>query len=211
MFQALLLALLTGFLNSILAQPSDLAEKVGQLITEINKVQTIKDGERAPAYQQAVTAMDSIWASSGALYDNIVASEGDIIDSLYKNISVAINSIDHENIDRGIASFVSLKAMLERLASLLNIPVLIDFTGQACKACKVMKGRLENINRSFGDRVRIVYILVNEQKDLTKKYKIMLIPTLVLIDTDGREIWRSVGEIEEPKLINKLEEYLRAE
>ncbi|OGC42259.1 hypothetical protein A2Y85_08095 [candidate division WOR-3 bacterium RBG_13_43_14] len=98
-----------------------------------------------------------------------------------------------------------------RLKVLLNIPVLVDFTGQACKACKVMKSRLENINKSIGDKIRIVYVLVNEQKDLTKKYKIMLIPTMVLLDATGREVWRLTGEIEEQKLINKIEKYLKAE
>ncbi len=205
----IIISLAVGFFYLVQAQSSVLEEKIDLLVGEIDRIESAPVSERADVYENGVAILDSIWRSLSTDYLDIIVQEGEPIDSVYKKISAIVEAIKKEEIDQGLLSVGSMNDLLEQFKSLLSLPVLLDFTGQACKACKVMKARLEKINVSFGDRMRIVYVMVNEKKDLTKKYKIMLIPTLVLIDSSGKEIWRLTGEIEEQRLTNKIEEYLK--
>jgi len=104
------------------------------------------------------------------------------------------------------------QAVLESLASLnekLALPLLFDFTGPTCKSCKVMKARLDQVAPDFAGKVRIVLIDVNVQKEITKTYKIMLIPTLIFIDKNGVEIDRHVGQMEEQTIRSELADLIK--
>lgn len=102
----------------------------------------------------------------------------------------------------------AISQQVERLREIIGITVLFDFTGMKCKACKVMKTRLNAIMLEYLNRVRIVLVDVNSQKDLTREYKIMLIPTLIFIDSSGVEVARHTGEMEEFAIKEKLAELL---
>lgn len=77
---------------------------------------------------------------------------------------------------------------------------LIKFEKQGCNPCKMV----QNVLDSKG--VEALSIDAFEQPDMSAKYDIGSVPTLILVDEDGNEIERSVGfnppEIE--KLISQL-------
>ena len=50
---------------------------------------------------------------------------------------------------------------------------------------------------------------VNKEKELTKKYKILLIPTLIFLDKTGKEVYRKAGLMEEKAMSAKLEELIK--
>lgn len=87
----------------------------------------------------------------------------------------------------------------------------MDFTGFVCKNCKIMEKRLNSISGSFKGRAEIIFVDVNKEKDLVRQYKISLIPTLVFINREGKEVCRRVGVIEEKAVKDKLEEVIREE
>ena len=98
-----------------------------------------------------------------------------------------------------------LQGFLPGFVEAINMPVLLDFTGPKCKACKTMKNRLLNIATDYEGKVRIAFVDVNKEKDLVKKYKIMLIPTLIFIARNGEEIERHIGDMEEWMIKTKLD------
>jgi len=69
-----------------------------------------------------------------------------------------------------------------------------------------MKARLPNIASDYKGRIRIVFVNANKEKDLVKKYRIMLIPTLVFIGRSGEEVERHIGDMEERTIRAKLDE-----
>lgn len=100
-----------------------------------------------------------------------------------------------------------LPLLKDRFADLLDtgsLPILADFSGNTCKFCKIMKTRLTKIAPEYAGKVRIVYINVNVEKDLIKLFRVSLIPTLVFIARDGKEVDRFVGAMEENDLKKKL-------
>ena len=110
--------------------------------------------------------------------------------------------------DEALTSLDLLKGLLPELIETIDLPVLLDFTGPKCKACKTMKTRLPNIASDYKGKLRIVFVDANKERDLVKKYKVMLIPTLVFIARSGEEVERHIGDMEERTIRAKLDELM---
>ncbi|MCP8316156.1 MAG: thioredoxin family protein [archaeon] len=88
-------------------------------------------------------------------------------------------------------------------------PILLDFTAKWCSTCRVLDLMIEkHIRPKYKDEVKFVKIDINEHEDLTEKYDILSIPTLILCTHDGEEMWRSAGHIDVDKIKEKLDRYL---
>jgi thioredoxin 1 len=51
---------------------------------------------------------------------------------------------------------------------------------------------------------RLVY--ADEEKDLFRQYRIMLVPTQVFLDAEGKEVERHVGALTKEEALKKLKE-----
>lgn len=71
--------------------------------------------------------------------------------------------------------------------------VLIDFNADWCGPCKMLGPVLETVSNDITD-VSFVSVNVDENPNLAKKYGVMSIPCLVVLE-NGEEIKRSVGLI----------------
>ncbi len=74
-----------------------------------------------------------------------------------------------------------------------RLPTMVDFGAGTCLACIQMKPIINELQKELKDKANILLIDVNEQQILTRKYKIMQIPTQIFFDTTGAEIHRHVG------------------
>jgi len=84
-----------------------------------------------------------------------------------------------------------------------RIPVLVDFSAEWCGPCKMMKPVLEQLKRSMGDKIRIIKIDVDTNRDLAVKYNIRSVPSLMLFQ-DGSIKWSGVGVISANQLANVI-------
>lgn len=103
------------------------------------------------------------------------------------------------------------KDTLSDTLEVVKKPVILDFTAFKCKSCKIMGKRLEAIAKEFKEKAEVKFIDVNKEKKLVKQYKIYLIPTIVFLDKDGKEVFRKVGVLEEVVIRAKLKELIKAE
>lgn len=71
-------------------------------------------------------------------------------------------------------------------------PVLVDFSAEWCGPCKMMKPVLEQLKQKMSDRIRIIKIDVDKNRELAIEYKIKNVPTLVLFQ-NGKILWSGVG------------------
>ncbi|MBQ9267316.1 MAG: thioredoxin [Clostridia bacterium] len=81
--------------------------------------------------------------------------------------------------------------------------VLIDFYADWCEPCKMLSPLVEQVASENSD-VKFVKINVDENDDLATRYRVLYIPTLVVIE-NGEEINRAVGYIEK----NEIQELIR--
>ncbi|MFH1714748.1 MAG: thioredoxin [Elusimicrobiota bacterium] len=69
---------------------------------------------------------------------------------------------------------------------------LIDFWAPWCAPCQMISPIIENIAGSYKDDLAVYKINTDENPEVSSKYKVTGIPTLVLFK-DGKEIKRLVG------------------
>ncbi len=81
-----------------------------------------------------------------------------------------------------------------------NKPVLVDFFADWCGPCKMMNPILKEVKDALGDRVSVIKINVDTNKQLAAKYQVRGVPTLILFKA-GKQLWRQSGVLQKNELI----------
>ena len=63
----------------------------------------------------------------------------------------------------------------------------------SCASCKAMHRVLDELRAAHGAHLRIIAVDIREQPELVAAFRVMAIPTQVLLDGEGREIGRHLG------------------
>ncbi len=87
------------------------------------------------------------------------------------------------------------------------LPKLWDFGSNTCIPCRTMKKILDPMMADYKDRIDIRIIDVYEEKELTKQFRIVTIPTQVFIDTEGKELFRHIGVYPRDSIEAKFREF----
>jgi thioredoxin 1 len=74
----------------------------------------------------------------------------------------------------------------------MSKPVLYDFSATWCGPCRMQKPKLEELKKKMGDAIEIKEIDVDENSELAGKYRISVVPTLI-IEKDGKIIHTMEG------------------
>ena len=82
----------------------------------------------------------------------------------------------------------------------VKLPRLIDLGADKCIPCKKLAPILEELKKEYAGRLDVVFIDVWKHPDLGKPYEYNLIPTQILLDAEGQEVWRHVGFIAKEEL-----------
>jgi thioredoxin-like negative regulator of GroEL len=81
---------------------------------------------------------------------------------------------------------------------------LLYFTAPWCGTCKTAKPFVESVASCFGYALRVID--VDQEPDLAVQYGVMSLPTVVLVDPEGRDISRLRGSVTTSGLRTLLEE-----
>ena len=82
-------------------------------------------------------------------------------------------------------------------------PVLVDFSAEWCGPCKMMAPVLEQLKSRMTEKIRILKIDVDNNRELAYKYNIRSVPTLMLFQ-DGKTKWSGVGVMTSEYLENVI-------
>lgn len=84
---------------------------------------------------------------------------------------------------------------------------VVDFFSTTCGPCKMLSFVLNDVEKVMGDKVNILKIDFDKNKDLTEKYEVKGYPTLIFMK-DGVEVKRMQGLQQKPAIIKAIEELL---
>lgn len=84
-----------------------------------------------------------------------------------------------------------------------DIPVVLDFYSDTCMPCKMLSPVLEELGKSYKDKLKICKLNVNENSQLADEYGVMAVPTLMYVK-NGREINRTIGFINKNEILEHL-------
>jgi len=90
-----------------------------------------------------------------------------------------------------------------------NQPVLVDFWAAWCAPCRMLAPTIDAVAEKYQGKAKVVKLNVDENIDMSSKYGIKGIPTLILF-RDGKEADRVVGVPSNAKdfISNMLEKQL---
>ena len=88
-----------------------------------------------------------------------------------------------------------------------DTPVLVDFWAEWCAPCRMMAPTIDALADDFGDRAKIGKLNVDENAQVSEKYQIRGIPT-VLIFKNGEVKEQIVGVTSKDNLSKLIEKHL---
>lgn len=85
-------------------------------------------------------------------------------------------------------------------------PIMIDFFTNWCGWCKKLDRDTYNNSEVYQASKQFINVKINadKEKEITKKYKVTGYPTIVFLDSNGKEIDRVEGYIQPEELLAKL-------
>jgi len=86
-------------------------------------------------------------------------------------------------------------------------PLVVDFWAEWCGPCKMIGPIVEDLSHEYEGKVTIGKLDVDENNDVTTRYGIRNIPT-ILFFKDGVQVDKQVGATQKSVMIQKIEALL---
>ena len=88
-----------------------------------------------------------------------------------------------------------------------SLPVLIDVWAPWCGPCRMVSPALEKLAGELAGRLKLVKVNADDNPDVSRRFEVQAIPTLVLLD-HGEVLDKQIGALPEHQLRSWLESKL---
>lgn len=93
----------------------------------------------------------------------------------------------------------------------LGRPALVEFYSDECQACRSIMGQMDELDQRFYGKIKFIYMDADrpETLDYLGRYNVRGLPTLALLDADGKVAATIAGWPGEAVVVKSLDEMLR--
>jgi len=91
-------------------------------------------------------------------------------------------------------------------AAVAGIPRLLDLGSDICVPCKEMAPILEELRKEYAGRAVVDIVDVWKVDGAMEEYGVLVIPTQIFFDREGREVWRHEGFLSKEAIVAKFRE-----
>jgi len=88
-----------------------------------------------------------------------------------------------------------------------EVPVVVDFSASWCGTCRKLTPVLEEIGKSYGDKIKMVKINIDQNINIAKEYSVSGLPS-ILVFKNGKPEERLVGLMPKSTIISSIEKHL---
>ncbi len=71
--------------------------------------------------------------------------------------------------------------------------LIVEFGGEHCIPCMQMQPVLQDLQAALGGKVVVHNFWIQQHPDVAQRFKIMVMPTQVVFDPNGNEVFRHMG------------------
>ena len=86
------------------------------------------------------------------------------------------------------------------------LPRMLDLGSTTCIPCKMMVPVMDALKQEYAGKLTVEFINVNENQAAAEEYRIQSIPTQILFDKTGKEVFRHLGYWPKEELVAKCKE-----
>ena len=83
-------------------------------------------------------------------------------------------------------------------------PTIAEFGSDTCHTCQEMAQVLQQLEQDYGEQLSVAHVNIVKEPEYTKTYRIMLMPTQVFFDAEGKETGRHMGALTEQEILQAL-------
>lgn len=103
---------------------------------------------------------------------------------------------------------ISVSENLEKEIKNSENPVLVEFWSSWCAPCQSMKPVMEDFEKNYGDKIKILKINPDLNASISQDYDVKGLPTFILFK-EGKEVRREVGVKSKSDLEKLVSDFLR--
>ncbi|HOJ34915.1 MAG TPA: thioredoxin domain-containing protein [Candidatus Hydrogenedentes bacterium] len=86
------------------------------------------------------------------------------------------------------------------------LPRLIELGSVRCIPCRMMAPILDELKKEYDGKLKVEFIDVWEYPDAAEKFSVRAIPTQVIVDSSGKEVFRHTGFYPKDQIVAKLKQ-----
>jgi thiol-disulfide isomerase/thioredoxin len=89
-------------------------------------------------------------------------------------------------------------------AKAAGTPTIIEFRSRICPFCYQQAEILSELEKKYPGQIMVQYYTTESDQPMFNKYRVSLVPTLVILNSSGSEVYRHEGLLPKDQLVSTL-------